>query len=1181
MTATRRLAAILAADIAGYSRLMGADEEGTLEALKAIRRDLADPKIEEHRGRIVNTTGDGLLVEFASVVDAVRCAVEIQHAMAEHNADVPIERRIEFRIGINLGDVILDEGDIYGDGVNIAARLEALAEPGEICVSLVVRDQVRDRLDIAFEDSGEQRVKNITRPVHVYRIRVAGQAPSPMPRTERVVSEGAPTGAFAAAPADMFVGRKHELEILRGAFEQACAGRGRIVMLAGEPGIGKTRTAQELASHAAGREAAVLWGRCPEESGAPPYLPWVQVIRAALQDANPDLLAELGASAGDLADLVPEVRDRLPGLERSAPLGDPAEARFRMFESIRQFLASLGRRRTLLVVFDNLHWADAPSLRLLEFLAPELADSRILVVGTYRATELSRRHPLSNALGALARTPHFVRVNLVGLSAEEVQVFIAAAGTAVPAGLATTLHDQTEGNPLFLREIVRFLEQRGALAAGSDGAEAVSPSAIRIPEGVTEVIGRRLNLLSAGCNEVLALASVIGRDFTWEVLTRAASPLTEDMLLEALDEAVAAHIVEETVPERYRFAHNLIRVTLYDELRIARRRQSHRAVGNAIEAVHRADLDPFLPELARHFHAAGGDAEVAKAIDYAMRAGRRADALLAFEDAVQFFQTALDTIEQRAEPDEGQHCRLLFLLGEAQRKSGDFPAALSTLHETAKAASGLGLQDILAQAALAYEQTMWRSRLSSDPPPGQLLEEALHKVPASDPALRARLSGALGRALLYSNAEAKAREQVTDSIAMARKVGDPAVLAANLENLFDFYWGPESSEELLRAATEMVAAARQCGDLEMVHNAYAWRLPLRMELGDMIGVEADLKALSQVDALIRQRTFSIGMLHCQIMVALLRGECANAERLILKLTELVRGFGGTHPADQVSMQIFALRREQGRLTGLQQVVSAFLRQHTAASVWSPGLMLVYLEIGQHKEAQEEFEKMAADDFASIPRDGRWHYSLVYLSEVCAALGDGARAAVLYRLLVPFARRNILLGFGMVCCGSADRFLGLLSAAMARWSEAQQHFEQALAMNDRTGARVPLAHTQHDYAAMLLARAEAGDRECAVALLKTSLESAREIGMLALEERAARRLEEISSAGAGMPDDLTAREADVLRLIAIGRSNADIATVLSISLNTVATHVRNILAKTGCANRTEAAAYAMRHGLAPH
>jgi DNA-binding CsgD family transcriptional regulator len=218
----------------------------------------------------------------------------------------------------------------------------------------------------------------------------------------------------------------------------------------------------------------------------------------------------------------------------------------------------------------------------------------------------------------------------------------------------------------------------------------------------------------------------------------------------------------------------------------------------------------------------------------------------------------------------------------------------------------------------------------------------------------------------------------------------------------------------------------------------------------------------------------------------------------------------------------------------------------------------------------------------MPRDGRWHYALVYLTEVSAAFGDAARAPMLYQAMLPYAGRNIVLGTGIACCGAADRYLGLLSATMGRWSEAQQHFENALAMNEHIGARPALAHTRHDYAAMLLARSEAGDRERAVALLKTSLESAREIGMLALEERAARRLDELTSTRPSTgDDDLTAREAEVLRLIAIGRSNADIATVLSISLNTVATHVRNILGKTGCANRTEAAAYAIRNGLAPH
>ena len=1173
MTTTRRLAAILAADIAGYSRLMGADEEGTLAALKAIRRDLADPKIEEHRGRIVKTTGDGLLVEFASVVDAVRCAVALQHGMAERNADVPQTKRIEFRIGINLGDVILDEGDLYGDGVNLAARLEALAEPGEICVSRVVRDQVRDRLDIAFEDRGEQRVKNIARPVHVYRIPIAGHT-TPLPRETDAGFEFHSSEIAPPIPADKFVGRQRELESLQGAFEQACAGHGRIVMLAGEPGIGKTRTAQELAVHAARREAAVLWGRCHEESGAPPYWPWVQVIRALLRDADTDLLAGLGAGASDIADIVPEIRELLPGMERSAPLGDPSEARFRMFESVRQLLATFSRRQTLLIVLDDVHWADAPSLRLLEFLAPELSNSRLLLVGTYRATELSRRHPLSNALGALARAPHFTRVNLAGLDAEEVRAFIAAAGPAVPPGLGKTLHEQSEGNPLFLREIVRFLEQRGAFGAGPDGAAL---AAFRIPEGVTEVIGRRLNLLAARCNEVLALASVIGRDFAWEVLLRAAAPLSEDMLLEALDEAVAAHVVEETASERYRFTHNLIRMTLYDELRIARRRQFHRAVGNAVEAVHRADLDPVLPELARHFQAAGGNAEGEKAIDYAVRAGRRADALLAFEDAVQFFQTALDAIEQRSEPDEAARCRLVFLLGEAQRKSNDFSEALASFEEAAKTARALGLSDVFANAALAYEHTSWRSGLFS--PPRQLLEQALHEVPGTKSALHARLSGVLVRALLYANAEAEARVQVAQSIAMAREVGDPEVLARNISNLFNFFWGPESTDELLHRATEMVAAAQQSGNLEVVHEAYAWQLALRLELGDIAGVEADMEGMTRIDARVRQRTYSIQVLGYRIMLALMRGEFADAEKVILKFQSFLPV--AVH-ADQLSMQIFTLRRDQGRLAAFQPMVSMFLRQHAAASVWRPGLALIYLENGKLDEAHAEFKKLAADDFTDIPRDGRWLYCIVYLSEICAALCDAARARVLYPLLSPYTGHNIVLGAGIVCGGSADRYLGLLCNVMARWSEARRHFEEALAMNERIGARVALAYTLYDFASMLLARGDPGDRDRAVALLRPSLDSAREIGMRALEERAAARLNELGpTPRSAAVDDLTAREAEVLRLIAIGRSNADIAIALSISLNTVATHVRNILAKTGCANRTEAAAYAMRHGLAPH
>jgi predicted ATPase/DNA-binding CsgD family transcriptional regulator len=974
-----------------------------------------------------------------------------------------------------------------------------------------------------------------------------------------------------AAPAGKFVGRLRELETLRGTLEQVRARRGRIVLIAGEPGIGKTRTAQELALVAESHGATVLWGHCPEEAGAPPYWPWVQIIRAALRAADPRaLLRDVGSGASDIADIVPEIRDLLPELEPSARLEDAAQARFRMFESIRHLLTSLGDRQITMLVLDDLHWADAPSLRLLEFLAPEMADAPLLLVGTYRPTELSRQHPLSDTLGSLARAPHVARVHLAGLTAEEVHDFIAAAtGTRPPGWLAASLYRQTEGNPLFLREIVRFLEQQGLFDFGS--ASASLPAAIRIPEGVREVIGRRLNLLSTACNEALALAAVIGREFSDDLLIRAGGGDAET-LTAALDEALGAHIIEERPDGHYQFAHNLIRMTLYDELRPARRRQMHRAVGGALEASRRSDLDAALPELARHFIAAG---DLDRAIDYATRAGQRAEALLAFEDAVLLFQSALDILDQREDRDEAAHCRLLLLLGEAQRKTNAFPQALATLLDAAERAIRLDDAEMCARAALVYEHVAWRFAQPVDKPARQLLDRALARDDMP-PALRAQLTGALARALLHEGAEREAKREGERAIAMARQLRDPTVLATCLYCMLAVI-NADSSEDLLRLGTEGLAAANQIGDLELVHHMQTWRYLAFMERGDVALAEAELDANVRLDARLRQRTYQMAVLLHRIMLALMRGELAEAEGLIVQGMTLQKI--AAH-ADQLSVQTFTLRREQGRLGELRPVLSAFLRQNAAASIWGPGLALLHLEIDDLDAAQREYQQIAKSGFVSIPRDGRWQLCMVYLCEVCAALGDAPRASELYDLMLPHGGRN-LIGGNLIFFGSADRYLGMLCSAMCRWSDAQRHFDAAVAMNTRTGALAPLVHTLHDYATMLLARNAPGDWQQAAAKLRDCQEKAGELGMRRLENSAASLL---ASRAEPVPeptavDDLTSREIEVLGLLAIGRSNADIATVLEISLNTVATHVRNILAKTGCANRTEAAAYAMRHRLA--
>jgi len=392
--------------------------------------------------------------------------------------------------------------------------------------------------------------------------------------------------------------------------------------------------------------------------------------------------------------------------------------------------------------------------------------------------------------------------------------------------------------------------------------------------------------------------------------------------------------------------------------------------------------------------------------------------------------------------------------------------------------------------------------------------------------------------------------------------------------VLDVFTEPEN-EDALRLAAEALTIAGRVGNLELVHFAHNRRFQALMERGEIAMAEIDLDAMERVDMRLRQPTYAVGLMINRIMLALTRGQLEEAERLILQSMAMA-----LYPIsqEQLSVQIFTLRREQGRLGELQPVLSAFLRQNTAGSAWRPGLVLLYLEVGQQDAARVEFEHMANEGFAAIPRDGRWQSCIIYLSEACAELGDATRAAELYELLRPSSGRYIIAGY-LVCHGSADRHLGMLSATIANWPVAERHFEIALEANRRGGACVALALTQHDFAVMLLARRAPGDRERANTLLRDCLECARELGMRGLEKRAEALLMQQPGASARSGADLTAHESEVLRLLAIGRSNADIALALSISLNTVATHVRNILAKTGCANRTEAAAYAMRHGLA--
>jgi predicted ATPase/DNA-binding CsgD family transcriptional regulator len=976
------------------------------------------------------------------------------------------------------------------------------------------------------------------------------------------------------AGAGGFIGREAELAAIGKLLEGAVAGHGATVALAGEPGIGKTHTAQVVGEWAASRGMQVLLARCDEEPGAPPYWPWLQLVRGWL-DSHDDAAVQrvIGRAAAPLSEIVPEIAERAPGCEPPPAIVDPMQARFRLFDAMSGFWRRAAADQPLLLIVDNLHWADASSLRLLEFLAPDFAGCALLLVITYRDLELSRRHPLSGTLGELARQPGFQRLRLLGFSRPETMRMIGlAGGVGVPAALADALHDQTEGNPLFVGEMTRLLLQEGRL----DGTPW---TAQRIPEGIKEVIGRRLNRLSASTNQVLASAAMIGRGFGTPLLLRVMDDPDEDACLQALEEALQAHVIEALPGRgRYHFAHALFRETLYDEIPPPRRSRLHAKVVQALERTYGDDLEPHLPALAYHAWAALPGGDPSRAVEYAQRAAEQASAMFAHEEAARSYRLALEALDSGAGADRLVRCQLLNAVGEAQTRAGEYLLAQQAFDEAARLATRQGLATELARAALGFETATWCPGM-----PGvaaaRLLREALNATGTGDLALTARLLSALGRALIFSGEEAQAMKVYEQAVAMARRSADPAIIASTLAATLTARWQHDRVSERIANANEAAQLAMAAGNRHLLFEASAWRMFDCFELGDMGAWREQIVQYERGAEELREPFLRYVAASSRTMHALFEGRFTEAEQLAGRALEIGRRMPGLDAAGVYGVQMFTLRREQGRLDEVAPLVRHFVAG-SGGDLWRPGLALIYAELGELDAAREQFELLAADSFSSLVRDGVWVASVTYLAQVCCALGDTARAPLLYELLAPYSGRNLLAGTSIACFGAADAMLGALCATTQRWQDAQRHFEAALALDERQGARPALAHARYYYARMLLSRGGEGDRALALTLLDAAAHDAAALGMAALVRRVAACRDSASGAAVPRrhPAGLSEREAQVLRHVAAGKSNRQIADELFVSPNTVANHVRSILAKTQSNNRTEAAAFAIRHAM---
>lgn len=924
-----------------------------------------------------------------------------------------------------------------------------------------------------------------------------------------VCGDLAAAGQRPATPAVAahYVGRQAELAALDESLARARAGAAQTVLLVGQPGIGKTRTAQELAQRAVAAGMTVLWGRCPEELGAPPYWPWIEMIRAYLATLDRAQVATaLGSGAEWIADIVPEVRERVAATPTTVTI-DSRQARFALFDEMVSFWKRAASQSGLLLILDDLHWADASSLRLLSFLAAD-SRARLLLLGTYRDVEVDRRHPLSDVLGELARLPNYLRLVLSGLSVDETRELVASASLD-DEQVVLRLHEQTEGNPFYLVEMARCLTRPTAATGGSG----------RLPAGVREAIGSRLNRLSPACNRVLADAAVIGREFELAVLCGVTDELSADACLAAIDEALAANIVEDLIDaDTYRFSHALIRETLYDELSTIRRPRQHFRVATAIEAVYRFDLSGQLARLAFHYGAAMLALGADKALEFARRAGEHALQVLAYEEAARQFRAALDALsvrDRRTPADPTLRCELLVVQGEAQTLAADYVAARETLRAAADLALATGANAYLARVAIAFEDASWRPGLTGEESIS-LLRQALERSDGNDLRLHAQLLSSLTRALIFSGALAGALLTHEQAVDTAVRAGDAGTLVTALCSGLSARWQPDRLDARLAAAAEAIRIARQLGDQGRVLEVLPWRLFDLMEAGrdaEFRREYAQYVALS--DAL--RRPFSVyTSASFRPALALMEGDLAASERAANELRTIGERQPGLDAAGVYATQMFTLRREQGQLRELAPLVQHFVATTDASARWCPGLALVFVELGMLDEARREFEKLAADDFSAVARDAMWVASVAYLAEVCAFLHDVRRAPILYRMLLPYAERNLLVGTSVACFGAASRFLGMLARIESRWQDAERHFRHAIEMNARQGAWTWLAHSQYEYARMLLARGSWRDRTQIDALLTDALSAARKLGLAALARRIEEACQAADSAAASGP-----------------------------------------------------------------
>ncbi|MBN1654440.1 MAG: AAA family ATPase [Deltaproteobacteria bacterium] len=888
-----------------------------------------------------------------------------------------------------------------------------------------------------------------------------------------------------------FVGRHKLIERLMIALEQAESGESRFLLLEGDAGIGKTRTAGELSSVARPKGVRVYTGRCIEQQGAPAFLPWNSALKGAIDELRPETLRSVDKrTLAQLALIVPDLAERLGDSFERLKIDAP-DTNFRLYQAITRLLISASEMRACLIVLDDLHWADTASLELAAFLASQLLEGRLLIIGTLRDTELALEHPNRKSLNALLNIRVCQRVKLLGLQQQEVGQYLAQVlQSTVPESLVAALYERTSGNPFFVREAVQLLMAKHESLNLAD----IRPQDIELPEAVLDIVRSRLDKIDPDSRRLLEVASVVGRKFDLSVLQHLFYPKTAEVL-SALEAAERSGLVNRPVGVgEYEFSHDLVAEVLYHGLSVKARARFHRRVGEVLEQHPHGELG--TNELAHHFYHALPEGQYEKAVHYALAAAARASELLAHQEAAGHLHRAVRALDFHPEPDPRQQCDLLSAQATALGKAGLYEQARPVIERAANIAKQKGLTDKLIQIRILSRYSLLLAPIP-DAAGFDALQYALGVLPQDAKMERCRVLAYL--AWMHPNSLDMDRSQKLSSQALelAVQVDDPEVLLDAMAAKAYSLTGPDHIDELIEVTDETLKmiAYRKTFHWSMF-DIYLIRLQALLQLANLAAVEATLHDLWRVALEFGLEPLKEFVKRLRMQIFLLNhGRFTEAESAFQELDQrsLLTGFEWVEILN--GFRRIVQRGMQGTITVEDLQYEPALRWPWLSEIHNYRSYMAFMALaaGQIEKATGAYEKLAEKHFKTIPRDRSYITTLVDLARIAVMLNDRQRAGTLYELLKPYRYINAttVLVFYL---GSVSHYLGDLSQLLGNRQQAVQHYEDALLMNSKLDHREALAMTCQSYGRLLAREPSEGAKKRARELLDAARETGQQLGI---------------------------------------------------------------------------------------